>query len=258
MAAFTELPPLLSGDTQQQVRALRDYLVRLVQELPDAADATQIERVVQKAVSAGNDDAQLTAAQAAHSQAKALRALIIKTADEIYQSIDMLETGLSSVYLARSDFGDYAETIDTRIVQTARETVESYDYAAQIAANAARTQGLLEELTALEGQIRRGVVTDPETGEVVLGIAISQNLRYTGKTRTESGLVYYELTPGQTLGLYTSTGWQFWINGSKRGWFDSSDGMLHVAQVAVESRLRLGAGWNVTTDGGFGVRYTGS
>lgn len=257
MAAFTELPPILSGDTQQQVRALRDYLVRLVQELPDAADTVQIERAVQKAVGAGSADTQTAAAQAAHGQARALRSLIVKTADEIYRSIDTLETGLSSVYLARSDFGDYAETIDTRIVQTARETVESYNYAAQIDANAARTEGLLQELTDLEGQIRRGLITDPETGEEALGIAISQNLRYTGKTRTESGLLYYELTPGQTLGLYTSTGWQFWINGSKRGWFDSSDGMLHVAQIAVESRLKLGSGWTVTTGGGFGLRYIG-
>ena len=65
------------------------------------------------------------------------------------------------------------------------------------------------------------------------------------------------LAPGQTLGLYTATGWQFWINGSKRGWFDSEDGMLHVANIVVEDKLQIGDGWLMTTTGGFGLRYTG-
>ena len=30
-----ELPPLLSGDEKQQIRQLRDYLVRLVQQLDE-------------------------------------------------------------------------------------------------------------------------------------------------------------------------------------------------------------------------------
>ncbi len=30
-----ELPPMLSGDEKQQIRQLRDYLVRLVQQLDE-------------------------------------------------------------------------------------------------------------------------------------------------------------------------------------------------------------------------------
>ncbi len=33
-----EYPPLLSGDAEQQVRALRDYLIRLVQALNEEED----------------------------------------------------------------------------------------------------------------------------------------------------------------------------------------------------------------------------
>ena len=68
------------------------------------------------------------------------------------------------------------------------------------------------------------------------------------------GLRYYELSPGSTLGLYTATGWQFWISGSKRGWFDSADGMLHVTNLAADSSLRLGGDWLLTADGGLGIR----
>jgi hypothetical protein len=112
-------------------------------------------------------------------------------------------------------------------------------------------------MTAIRGEIRRGLITDPESGETAMGIAISEELSFTGVEHTEAGLTYYELTPGQTLGLYTATGWQFWINGSKRGWFDSRDGMLHVANLAVETSLMLGGGWLITASGGFGIRYMG-
>ena len=252
-----ELPPRLSGQSAQDLAALRDYLVRLVDTLPDAGDTGLIDRAVKEAVSASAGAAEKTAAISARSQAQAVKQLIIKTADEIYESIDRLETSLSATYLARSDFGDYTESVDTTIVQTARETVESYDYDARIEAVGGSVGDLAEALTRIDGELRRGLITDPETGEEALGIAISQSLSFTGATRTEDGLTYYELSPGQTLGLYTSTGWQFWIGGSKRGWFDSTDGMLHVAQIAVESRLQLGADWVITTAGGFGIRYTG-
>ena len=257
MSGVFKQPPILSGSTAEQVRQLRDYLVRLVRELPDGNDTALIDRAVQKAVKASDGETQKAAVQAARSQAQAVKQLIIKTADEIYEDIDQLETELAETYLARSDFGDYTETVNTTIVQTARETVESYDYDALIEALGTRTGELAEALTRIDGEIRRGLITDPETGEEALGIAISQNLSFTGATRTEGGLTYYELSPGQTLGLYTSTGWQFWIGGSKRGWFDSTDGMLHVAQIVVESRLQLGADWAVTTAGGFGIRYIG-
>ena len=88
----------------------------------------------------------------------------------------------------------------------------------------------------------------------MLGIAISQRLSFTGASSSHEGETYYELSPGQTLGMYTSTGWQFWINGARRGWFDSVDSTLHVAALQVEQTLRLGASWVVSTSGGFGIR----
>jgi len=113
-------------------------------------------------------------------------------------------------------------------------------------------------MTEINGQIRRGIVTDPSTGEVVTGIAISQSLRFTGEIeRGEDGAEYYRLASGQTFGLYTATGWQFWIDGCKKGWYDSVDGMLHIANVAVEDKLQLGGGWQLVSLDGLGLRYTG-
>lgn len=143
------------------------------------------------------------------------------------------------------------------LVRLAREVVERFGYDARLEAVNQRFGGMDSHLTALRGQIRRGLITDPETGETAFGIAISENLSFTGAEQTENGLTYYELSPGQTLGLYTATGWQFWINGSKKGWFDSADGMLHAGNLQVEQLLQLGADWVLSTAGGFGLRYLG-
>ena len=174
--------------------------------------------------------------------------------DYVEEHCDRLEQSLHQDYVAVSDFGSYREEIDLSVEATARRVVESYEYQEAIAAVAERCGGLDSALTRLSGQIRRGLITDPETGETALGIAISQQLSFTGATVEREGLRYYELSPGSTLGLYTATGWQFWISGSKRGWFDSADGMLHVTNLAADSSLRLGGDWLLTADGGLGIR----
>lgn len=245
-----ELPPILRGSEREQLAALRDYLVRLARTL-DAAQSAPLS------TSASAAAAPETGLAAARRETGELRSLVVKTAERVERHVERLSETLREDYLALSDFGSYRETLSGTIEATARGVVEDYDFEAALAALDGRLGETESAVTALRGEIRRGLVTDPETGETVLGIAVAQALRFTGATQTENGLVYYELAPGQTLGLYTSTGWQFWINGSKRGWFDSLDGMLHAANLAVERSLRLGADWLLTATGGFGLRYVG-
>jgi hypothetical protein len=189
-------------------------------------------------------------AKALREQASALKALIVKNADEIGEMTDARFDSLSSRYVAVSDFGSYYEQIDAQVRRTARETVESYHYTEAV-------EALERYMSTLSGQIRRGVIEDPETHELHLGIAISETLSFTGQTQSVGGVIYHELAPGQTFGLYTSAGWQFWINGVRRGWFSSEDSMLHVANIIAEDKLRAGSDWEISTAGGFGLRYIG-
>ncbi len=239
-----ELPPQALGGAEEQLAALRDYLVRLSQELERA------EHGRLAAVEANARGTKETAAKALREQASSLKALIVKNAGEITERTDARFDSLASAYVAISDFGTYREQIDTQIRQTARETLESYHYAESI-------EALDRSLSELNGQIRRGLMEDPDTHEIHLGIAVSESLSFTGQTQTVGGLRYSVLSPGQTLGLYTASGWQFWIGGRRMGWFSSQDSMLHLANIVVENRLQLGADWQVTALGGFGLRYTG-
>ena len=255
-----ELPPILTGSVENRLRAIRDYLVRLSQTLPPpengaAAAQTALSAAapaaVKPAVSGGGAGESDPAAQENYLR---LRALVSKTAGEIYTHIEAVNAELSEEYAARSELGALEERVTQSMTATARGVVEDYGYDARLTAADERAGRFEEHLRSLNGQIRRGLITDPDTGEQTLGIAIAQRLSFTGASQSHEGETYYELSPGQTLGLYTSTGWQFWINGARRGWFDSVDGMLHVASLQVEQSLRIGADWLVSTAGGLGIR----
>ena len=250
-----EMPPVLRGNEQQQLRELRDYLVRMARDLDKTVETAAVQ-AAETHVRTGKNNSEALA-QDFRSRYEKLRGLIIKTADVVQHNVDIITEELHEDYLALSDFGAYQEQINTTIEETARGFVEKYEYDAALLALDNQLGTIMAAQESIRGEIRRGLITDPETGETALGIAIAEELSFTGSEETHDGLTYYELTPGQTIGLYTSTGWQFWINGSKRGWFDSRDGMLHVANLAVESSLRLGGNWMITTSGGFGLRYVG-
>ena len=261
-----EFPPMLRGEAVEQLAQLRDYLVRRVRDEEQEtltlmkAEAPAILKEAARRKGAGSE-----AAQEETDRAARLRELIVKTARDSRERDDLLTESLGEVsremrqsYLARSEFGEYRLEIAALIEATARQIVESYALREQIAAARAEMGEMGEEFAAYEteisGQIRRGFLEDPESHQTVLGIAISQNLQFTGRELTDGGWTYFELSPGQTLGLYTATGWQFWVNGRKIGWFSSADGMLHTVSQVVEEEIRLG-NWVLSHTGGFGIRY---
>ena len=251
-----EIPPILKGSEREQLISLRDYLVRMARDLDENVEKT-VTGTVQAEIKRANSGGGTSGGQSSTSDAvKRLQSLIVKTADSIQHTIDVIETRLNEDYLAISDFGAYQESIESLITSTARGTVEQFN--AQFATLNGRLDDADAYLQTITGEIRRGIIQDPDTGNDVLGIAISQNLQFTGTEHTEGGLTYYEIDEGQTFGMYTSSGWQFWVDGLKCGWFESGDSSLHVRKIVVEDSITLGAGWLMTaTSDGFGIRYVG-
>ena len=125
-----ELPPQARGDAAEQLAALRDYLVRLAQELDKAAEAGL--SVSASAAGKAAEQAREKTAKDVREQARALKALIIKNANEITAMADERLDSFSSGYVAISDYGNYYEQIDTQVRQTARDTLESYHYSERI------------------------------------------------------------------------------------------------------------------------------
>lgn len=278
-----ELPPILTGNNQKDLQRIRDYLVRIANQLGEASQAMPGNYAAVSVSSKGGKAAGEPSPAAKdiediRNNARQLRQLIIKTADDLHRKDSDLEgqisngdsftvsyadqkvEALSSVYVAQSEFGAYQEHINTQIETTAKGVVESYGYEEQINSAQDSIELLQTYYTALNGEIRRGIILDPDTGDYVTGIAISQNLQFTGEIqRGDDGFNYYYLNSGQTFGLYTSTGWQFWIDGHKKGWFSSTDGMLHVSNIVVENSLQIGAEWQIRRGNGeFEIAYIGS
>lgn len=246
-----EYPPILTGSTEQRINVLRDYLVRQCRREALAESKREESRTALSQTSAGP-----TVSDGGDNDSS-LRALIVKTAGIVEENMDRLRLELRGDYLAISDFGEYQESIRSLIQASARQIVESYQFDSRLRAAESAAGELREQVTSLEGEIRRGILTDPETGEIAFGIAIGEKLSFTGESVVRDGESYERLAPGQSLALYTAQGWQYWINGSKRGWFDAADGQLHVRNLRAEEGLSLGGDWLITQAGGFGIRYTG-
>lgn len=175
-----------------------------------------------------------------------------------------------------------------QLVATARSITESFSYIdqTQLTQTVNGIQTVLQNYeTLMSGKIERGFIENPDYGVVqdapqyLFGIAISNTLTFTAESLPEMyevdgqytsdwssltddqkrrATTYYHLSSGQTMGLYTSTGWQYWVNGEKRGWFDSSDGELHVVQETIEQSLSQGD-WRMIADStGWGIKYVGA
>lgn len=264
---FNEKPPMLGGNPAADLAALRDYLFRMSRGLEDVTVAVSTGNVAGSQAASGGGAAKATI-EKVRQNAEELKALIIKNATELQEQIEDGDASVTSyvdqqvnyynsLYVAKSEYGTFTETIDSRITTTAQGVVESYDYDAMIQSNQDSIHLLQNYLTSIDGEIRRGIVQDPDTGNYVTGIAIAQKLSFTGECGTDDpnhpegdNYTYYYMTEGQTFGLYTSTGWQFWIDGHKKGWFNSLDGMLHIANVFIEQNLQFGSQWKI----GYGIR----
>lgn len=262
--AWNEKPPLLTGRGAQDLANLRDYLFRLSQSLTDvtegAVSVTYDRDGRQVLIPKGNNDEALKAIK---ENAQELRSLITKSADAVVAEMDSREEEYNGRYLAVSQFGTFEENLDARIQTNARGVVEGYHYDSTISS----MQDVLDlyqgYFTQINGEIRRGLVEDPDTGDYVIGIVISQQCEFGAEVDHDDpnypgdGQEYWYVEPNQTFGLYTSMGWQFWINGVKRAWLSSLDSMLHVSNIVVEQSL-IGGDWRMTFSGGFGLKYVGS
>ena len=249
--AFTEKPPILQGTPENQIRALRDYLFRMANSLEPVitgqavtTGTTVTRRRADGTVVTETGTAAKADTEAVRKSAAELRSLIIKHANELQSEIDTKVDEYSASAIARSEIGTWEQTLDLRIQTNARNVVESYGFQESI--SSAQNQ-MLDYFTQINGEIRRGYVADPDdNNKLVFGIAISSQLQFVaGEEEPKDDYTYYKIDSGQTFGLYTSDGWQFWVGGHKRGYYNSTDQKLHVKDIVADDSLQIGADWQI-------------
>ena len=198
----------------------------------------------------------------------ALRARAVELQEDILRTAtETLETSQSysddnrrvieSNYLSRSDYGIFAERIESEIAETAREIRESFNYEAL----ASTVDNLEQYYEVLTGEIKRGFIEINCVKEFGIVISSTDVFKAAGGTYTPDGdqNVYYEISSGAgCFGLYTATGWQFWKGDEKLGWFDIRDGQLHVDNIKINYNLNT-SNWGILDDGvNFGIKYIGA
>lgn len=178
-------------------------------------------------------------------------------ADEMYSSLTTISGEMDRLSIALDGTRAAAEGAAASVEQM-RGTLEATATGLTQVNEYAQTLGneTMEFQKSVEGMIRLGFINDPSIGEIVYGIAVGVNVNFTANVVEDGDKKYYEIQSGQTFGLYTSEGWQFWINGVKRGWFDSKDGMLHTIEEFIEDELQM-SDWKISSKGGYGIKYIG-
>lgn len=265
-----DLPPDLRGTPQQQLGQIHNYLVRLARKSQQESGSgngsvvTGItlsgDQMRRESSSGKSGTITLKDIQDLQKKAEALRSLIIKTADQTYtESVGASERIMQTLYLSQSDFGTYQEAIYTRIEETARQIRESYDYEALVNS----VNDIEDYLNVVHGEIRRGYVPNPVSGEtpVTFGIVIATKNVFSAseQTWTPDGeeFSYSEIKSDERFGIYTADGWEYWHGGLKQWWFDAVDGSLHARNIVIENFLQLGA-WRHVNDGDdYGIKNLG-
>lgn len=185
---------------------------------------------------------------------------VIGGGDALATEIQSVAENAEETYLTQLDFQTYYESLNSTIDARIDLKNESYGYALDISEIRQSLGALGTQISDINGMILLGAVLDPETNQPVVGIAIAENVRTDGTITTVDNVDYPTISSGQTFGLYTSKGWQFWVGGRKQGWFDSDDGHLHLKKTTAEESLVIGASttlWEIVESNGFGIRLMG-
>lgn len=282
-----EMPPVLNGTEQQQLSQLRDYLIRMNRTLEQAEVATAdlISRSVKEASakSASSGSSSVKGLEEIKSSISNLRSLIQKTSNDVEvlngatgaldYAVDTNSTtsaailkvlGVSTDYIAKSDYGAYEQKLSSEILATAGNMIESYDYYSAVQSKVSgdisdAVGSVAADLAAYEesmhGMIVRGYIT--VDGVNRFGIAIAKELKVTGNTITNNGLVYDQLESSQTFGFYGSEGWEYWVNGIKTAWVDSQTSTMRLANARIDSNTYMSGAWQWKDLDGLGLKFVG-
>lgn len=184
---------------------------------------------------------------------------VIGGGDAMQADIEAVADAAEENFVSKLDFQRYYEDLNNNIDARVDAKVREYGFSIEIDDIRRDLGELGTQVSSINGMILLGAVIDPATNQPVVGIAIAEEVKTSGETVVD-GETYPTINPGQTFGLYTAHGWQFWVNGNREGWYDSSDGHMHMKNTTAEDSLVVGARnhvWEIVESGGFGIRLVG-
>lgn len=169
-----ELPPALSGSPDQQLAQMKSYLYRVAELLNNSLNnlsSDNFQKDALQAMTAGGGISE-TEKQEIQGQYSSLKGIIQKTATEVYQTIEQLETDLSGTYVARSEFGTYTEATNQQIVANSTAIQQNFTYFSEITDGMVSQDEFSSYQTQVQAYIRSGLLDD--SGTPIYGVEIGQ------------------------------------------------------------------------------------
>ena len=243
MGMIYEQPPALNGDAAAQLNQLYRYLFKLSEQLNASLETTdkQYAKVLQTKSGSGAASGMVTPQE--DQQYRELRSLIIKTADIVNQNMDRVVTQLRSEYQAISEeWGEFEQNIERTIIDTAKNTIEQFDYSELIEGIDKTVMGGTTQYSiASLGYIKRGIIGFDEQNFPIYGIAVGTQLE--GKTVIKDGKEYTVIDTTHNLATYTSDRISFWVNGVERAYFTADT--LYVRRIKVIEGIDIGDDFSI-------------
>ena len=245
-------PPALQGDERAQLTQVYRYLFRLSEQLNVGLSALEqrTEAVARPSGGAlspeGTDGEQFWTE--ADAQYNSLKSLIIKTANLVRAEMDQIVTNLGSEYVAVSEWGTYREEVSREIVDTAKYTMEHFEYGEEILDIPEMAASFDSYRIETTGYIKRGIIGFDDENYPILGIAIGQELRH--KEVTVGGEVYEVFDESQNMATYAADKLSFWVNGVEVAYLSNSE--LVVTRIIVSDSIQLGS-WDIAVNAADGM-----
>ncbi len=177
MAEIIPFPPQMIGTDAQKISDLYGYLFRVSQTLNIALQNIGSENMSEEyrksieSVTAQQD-------QKLDDQYRAVKSIVIKTANIIHTEIDQLMTQLSKTYVATSEFGKYDETIKALIQATADGIIQNYNLSSVLTTADPEIAGFREWKIVSDQYIHSGLLYYDDENLPVYGVAVGNNLTY--------------------------------------------------------------------------------
>lgn len=244
-------PPALQGDERAQLTQVYRYLFRLSEQLNVGLSTLEQQTAPVRPLGAstpgaGSDEEKFLAE--ADRQYQDLKSLIIKTADNVRAEMDQIVTRLNSKYVAKSEWGTYKESVSREIVDTAKYTIENFQYGEEVLDIPEMAAMFDEYRIETSGYIKRGIIGFDSSNFPIIGIAIGQGLKY--KKVTSGGKVYEVFDNSQNMATYAADKLSFWIDGAEVAYMSNSE--LVVTRIIVSDSIQLGS-WDIAVNSDDGL-----
>ena len=248
--AYDFAPPRdAGGTTERKLAQVYTYLFQMSGALTKALNAldakvqeTATNTTVQTGVaSAETVDTKITGAY------NNLRSLIIKNADTVQATMDVMVEEFKGTYLAQSEFGTFQSNLLTTVTNTAEGILLNLGYDSQLEAIDASLAGFASYQTTTQEYIKIGVVRYNDDGTTEAGVVVGKDLSEVavdGKVLVRSGNMY---------SCFTADRLSFWKNGVEQAYF--SNETLFVNAVVTE-KITLG-NWEINHTSGLSIKWLG-